>query len=121
MAQPDEDLVKFNAVIAHRIVRWWELQSSMVGYDRDTLYLLLESIPGRTVDVPGVGALPDLRPSPQYLRIRAEHRDYGAALVLEVVDTIPASETRNVSLPDTPTESHDDLKLPAGSGIFTDR
>lgn len=94
--QSESDLKRFNDVIANRVVRWWEVQSSEPGFDRDTLYLRVESIPERTVRV-GNMDLPDMRPSPQYLRIRADHREHGAALVVEVVPFIPEFPTRNLS------------------------
>lgn len=100
--QSDEELKVFNAAVANRVVRWWEVQSSESGFDRDTLYLEVRNIPDRIIDVPGAGGLPDMRPEPQYIRISAEHREFGAALRLEVVESIPDRAVRNISLPVSP-------------------
>jgi hypothetical protein len=102
MANSDAQLRTFNMAIANRALRWWEVQTSEPGNDRDVLYMRFDGF------APG-----DLRPPVTFVRITAEHREHGAALSLEVVDSIPASETRNISLPGAPVEGHGEIRAEA--------
>jgi len=65
----DQDLLRFNNAIAHKVVRHWELHPSQPGHDQDELFLQL-----------GDGTV---------IRIFAEHREYGAALCLEPFSRLP--------------------------------